>query len=129
MNEASDEIRITRGRFMVHPAFIQRNHKMSRFEAYFWMLDKAAVAPKLASVGRGWVKLKQGQLTYSHRSLAEAWRWSRGEVGRFLDSLMNADLIRSEPASVHDRYDMQDQPTVNISAQLVITLIDLETAP
>lgn len=39
------------------------------------------------------VSLKRGDVGWSHRNLAERWKWSRGKVKRFLDELENDHMI------------------------------------
>ena len=42
------------------------------------------------------IKLERGQLATSISQLAREWKWSRGKVRRFLKTVQQADMIRTE---------------------------------
>jgi hypothetical protein len=80
---------IARG-LLEHPRFKPRG-PFTQFEAWYWLIESAAYAPRDVTITSGrnriTVCLEPGQLTYSIRYLAKAWRWSDKRVQRFLSAL------------------------------------------
>jgi hypothetical protein len=80
---------IARG-LLTHPRFKPRG-PLTQFEAWYWLIESAAYAPHDVTITSGrnrlTVCLEPGQLTYSIRYLAAAWRWSDKRVQRFLGAL------------------------------------------
>ena len=73
-----------------HPRF-EPKAAFSPLEAWLWLIESAAFAPLPVPImegrGREIITLQRGQLSYSIRYLARAWRWSPNRVRRFLDGL------------------------------------------
>lgn len=73
-----------------HPRFKPRG-AYSQFEAWYWLIEFAAFVDRDVAVCSGRnqqiIRLEPGQLTYSVRYLAKAWRWSDKRVQRFLSAL------------------------------------------
>lgn len=82
-------ILVSRGLFK-HPRFKPRG-AFSQLEAWIWLIESAAhtacKVPVMLGHRREIITLQPGQLTYSIRFLAKAWRWSPNRVQRFLDDL------------------------------------------
>jgi hypothetical protein len=80
---------VSRG-MLDHPRFKPRG-PFTQFEAWHWLIRSAAYVPRDVSIVSGrnkqTVHLEPGQLTYSVRYLAKAWRWSDKRVQRFLSAL------------------------------------------
>jgi hypothetical protein len=89
---------VSRGMFE-HPRFKPRG-AFSGMEAMFWLIESAAHTPRDVPVDCGsfrkMVHLERGQLTYSIRYLAEAWRWSDKRVQRFLSALANDQTLTTQ---------------------------------
>jgi hypothetical protein len=79
---------VSRGLFE-HPRFKPRG-PFSDLLAMLWLIESAAHTARDVSVDCGstrkTVHLERGQLTYSIRYLAKAWRWSEKRVQRFLSA-------------------------------------------
>ena len=77
---------IARG-MLKHPRF-KPTGPFSSFEAWCWLIESAAYAPCDVVMQNGRykriVRLEPGQLSFSIRFLAKAWRWSENRVQRFL---------------------------------------------
>jgi hypothetical protein len=62
-----------------HPRFKPRG-PFTQFEAWYWLIESAAYVARDVPVCSGRnqqiIHLEPGQLTYSVRYLAAAWRWS-----------------------------------------------------
>ena len=86
---------ITRGLFE-HPWFKPRG-AFSSIEAWLWLIESAAHTARDVSVDCGSTRkiihLERGQLTYSIRYLAKAWKWSPDRVQRFLRELAGAGSV------------------------------------
>lgn len=81
-------------RIWTHPEFAPC--EFSEREAFLWLVSEASWKDRTARSGRVVVDLKRGQLCASIRFMAEAWRWSKSRVDRFLKRLENRDMIRTE---------------------------------
>jgi len=65
-------------------------------EAFLYMIEKAAWKDRPFRVAGKIMKLKRGQLTASLRYLAQAWRWDKNRVSRFLAIMVDADRVELE---------------------------------
>lgn len=65
-------------------------------EAFLWLVSEAAWKPYRRRVDGKVVELERGQLCHSVRFMAEAWKWSKSRVDRFLGRLENRDMIKRE---------------------------------
>lgn len=74
-----------------HPVF--RNEEFSRRDAFVWLIEEAAYRPTRTHAAGGAIALNRGQLSYSLRFMAKAWRWDEARVRRFLSSLSKAKII------------------------------------
>jgi hypothetical protein len=74
-----------------HPMFPPE--PFTQREAWLWLISSAAWKEKAIRVDRRVVQLKRGQFCYSVRFLAEAWKWPKSKVHRFLGQLKNAFMI------------------------------------
>lgn len=63
-------------------------------EAFLWLVAEAAWKERRVRSGSSTVDIQRGQLCHSVRFMAEAWRWSKSRVDRFLSRLENRDTIR-----------------------------------
>jgi hypothetical protein len=69
-----------------------------RFRAWFWLVAKACWKPTRFNAGGHVVTLERGQLCYSVRELAESWKWTKSTVDRFIQRLIDADMLISTRA-------------------------------
>ena len=81
-----------------HPVVGVRG-KFSRTEAWIWLLREAAYRPHSVGRGTSTIDLQRGQLAHSIRFMAQAWRWPRSNVHRFLECLKTGTLIGTEPGT------------------------------
>lgn len=65
-------------------------------EAFMWMVMEAAFRDRTKRIGAVTVDLKRGQLAASVRFLADAWKWEKSTVDRFLKRLKNRDMIGTD---------------------------------
>ena len=97
-----------------HPAFA--DEPFSEREAFMWMVGEASWKAREVRVGKIVAHTERGQLAASVRFMAEAWRWSKSRVLRFLKRLENRDTIRTESGTgilvitVCDYDDFQARP-------------------
>jgi hypothetical protein len=97
-----------------------RDHRLfgddpySRRDAWGWLIENAAFRPCKVSVGTKEITLERGQLCFSIRFLAGAWKWSPRKVQRFLDHLRGWHGIATATA------------TASATAQTVITLCNYD---
>lgn len=91
-------ILIARG-LLSHPRF-KPSGAFTNAEAWLWMIDAAAFKAYPVDIMAGRLRrritLDRGQLSYSVRYLATAWRWSPGRVQRFLDDLQTDTSIDTQ---------------------------------
>jgi hypothetical protein len=96
-----------------HPRFKPRG-PFTQFEAWYWLIESAAYVARDVPVCSGRnqqiIHLEPGQLTYSVRYLAAAWRWSDKRVQRFLSALQVDQSVTTQTTT----------------AQTVITLCNWE---
>lgn len=89
---------IARG-LLKHPRFKPQG-AFSSAEAMLWLIEAAAFVPRdvpiMVGTQRRIVHLERGQMTYSIRYLATAWRWSPNRVQRFLRDLANDGSVTTQ---------------------------------
>ena len=66
---------------------------LDRRSAFMWLIENAAFAPAKTRGPKGSIVLQRGQLSYSLRYLAAAWRWPEPKVRRFLRATQDAKII------------------------------------
>jgi hypothetical protein len=66
----------------------------SEREAWEWIIAHAAWEAKEARISGEVVSLERGEIACSLRYLAEAWRWSKSHVQRFLKRIATAEMVR-----------------------------------
>ena len=76
------------------PAF--KDQPMTEREAYIWLVMEASYRPREMRVGHNAQQLKRGQLAHALRFMAEAWKWPKSTVDRFLKRLEKRDMIHIE---------------------------------
>lgn len=69
-----------------------------RFRAWFWMVAKACWKPTQFDIHGRIVTLERGQFCCSVREMAEAWGWSKSAVDRFIQRLVDEDMVISTRA-------------------------------
>jgi hypothetical protein len=86
---------------MTHPVFgVGGRQPFTRWEAYCWLLDHAAIG-HTDEVFRGKpVTLDRGQVATSIGELARTWKWTKPSVQRFINGLISAGFIAYSPAIV-----------------------------
>ena len=62
-------------------------------EAFMWLVMEASWKDRTKRVGTIVVDLKRGQLAASIRFMADAWKWEKSTVDRFLKRLEKRDMI------------------------------------
>jgi hypothetical protein len=78
--------------WMENPVFA--DEPFSRAQAWAWLIENAAWKDGVTVRRRGQpVVLERGQLSTSLRALADAWRWSKSKVDRFLADLETAHML------------------------------------
>lgn len=81
------------GWFIIHrdlfvdPAFKQ-TEVFSEIEAYIWLLSQAVFDKCVINIAGKPIQLVRGQLSYSHRFLAELWGWSDSTTYRYLKKMV-----------------------------------------
>ena len=87
-----------RGRFWMargwqdHPLFARET--FTRAQAWCWLIEMAAWKPTRKEIGSKTITLNRGQLSYSTRYMAKAWRWgSEAKVRRYLCVLVEWENI------------------------------------
>lgn len=92
-----------------HPYFTKedRERPLSRREAVLWIAKHVRWTDNCT--------VRRGQGAWSLRYLAEAWRWTKDRVSRFLKQLEKLRIIRAETATV--------TATATATAQYVITYL------
>ena len=75
-----------------HPLFAREPY--TRAQAWCWLIEMAAWKPTKKEIGGKTITLKRGQLSYSTRYMAKAWRWGgEAKVRRFLCVLVEWENI------------------------------------
>jgi len=70
-----------------------KDQPLTEREAFIWMIMEASWKDRERRVGEQVVPLRRGQLVASIRFLADAWKWPKSTVSRYLDRLKNRDMI------------------------------------
>lgn len=70
-----------------------RDQPFTEREAFMWMVMEASWKPRERRIGSISVHLERGQLATSVRFMADAWKWQKSTVDRFLKRLKNRDMI------------------------------------
>jgi hypothetical protein len=78
---------------LAHPALNGRKEVFSRHAAFWWLVAEASWEERSIAVLGKPLRLSRGQLSFSTRFLAQAWRWTEPRVRRFLDRLSSDALI------------------------------------
>lgn len=73
-------------------------------EAWLWLISEASFKPGRRRGSTGVVDLQRGEFSHSIRFMAEAWRWSKSRVDRFLSVLENRDMLRDTSRDSHKIY-------------------------
>jgi hypothetical protein len=68
----------------------------SAYEAWMWLLATAVYEPKTFPINGADGKLDTGQLSYSYRYLAKAWKWDKTSVAKFLKRLEVRGAIKMQ---------------------------------
>ena len=68
----------------------------TRAQAWIWMIEQAGWRDEPRTIDGETVMLRRGQFSHSTRYLAQAWRWSRGKVERFIKRLEAEEMIGAE---------------------------------
>lgn len=68
-----------------HPLF--GDDPLSKGEAWLWLIENACHAPRQFDAMGTVITVERGQIATSVRRLAEAWKWSKSSVDRFLARL------------------------------------------
>jgi hypothetical protein len=63
-------------------------------EAFLYLIENASWKDRPFRIGKSVINLKRGQLTASLRYLAEAWKWNKNKVDRFLDLMAKVDRVK-----------------------------------
>jgi hypothetical protein len=69
---------------------------LTRREAWLWLISEASWKPRVKRIGAAVIELARGQLAHSIRFVAEAWRWPKSNVARFLAALKTEAMIGTE---------------------------------
>jgi hypothetical protein len=80
---------------MDHPILKADHQPANRREAWIWLIEHAAWAPRVKVVGRARISIVRGQYACSLRYLATAWRWEEPKVRRFLAALRSDGMINA----------------------------------
>lgn len=67
--------------------------EFSRRDAWFWLIAQAAWKPVRVKIKGHPVDLDRGELSASVREMADAWKWSKSRVNRFMAELRDAGMI------------------------------------
>lgn len=65
----------------------------SEREAWMWLIENAVYIETTVNIAGHPVILQRGQLSYSVRYLAEAWRWRAAKAQRFMDKLKKWKMV------------------------------------
>lgn len=64
-------------------------------EAFMWLIMEASYKPRVKRINGCPIQLKRGQLAASIRFMAEAWKWSKSRVDRFLNRSVRFGVIET----------------------------------
>lgn len=80
---------------------VEADREYTRYEAWQWLIAKAAWQPhKIRNKGRS-VRLELGQLPAGRDYLAKTWRWTPKKVRTFLARLMSEGMIEMGQSEGH----------------------------
>lgn len=88
--------RLHRG-WMDDPLF--RGEPFNRRDAFLWLVEQAAFRRMPVMVSGKEIVLERGQLTYSTRYLAKAWKWDEKRVRRWLATAAASQKIAASTAA------------------------------
>lgn len=80
-----------------NPVF--RRKKYSQYDAWGWLIESALWEARAVDVAGKVMMLQRGQLSYSLRFMAQAWKWEKDAVLRFLNKLKTATMITTQTAT------------------------------
>lgn len=81
-----------------HPVF--KSKKLSRRDAWLWLLMRARYEPTIISIGGRPYTLERGEYATSIRNLAREWGWSKDATARFVNILKNHSMITTKTTTV-----------------------------
>lgn len=70
------------------------NEPYTEREAWLWLVGATAFKETRARGQHGGVPIIRGEFCFSVRFLADRWQWSKSRVARFLNALLERDMIR-----------------------------------
>lgn len=80
--------------WMDHEVF--RKTPYSQREAWIWLIENAVYEERTVNISGRPVVLQRGQLSYSVRFLAEAWKWTESRTQRFMNKLKSWGMIETK---------------------------------
>ena len=86
----SGTVNIARGIF-TDAAF--KDQPLTEREAFMWLIMEASYTRREKRIGSAAVWLDRGQLATSVRFMADAWKWPKSTVCRFIERLKKRDMI------------------------------------
>lgn len=81
--------------WMSTPALTAGHDPFCRRAAWVWLIEEAAWTDRSVDIAGRTVVLRRGQLSHSIRFMAEAWKWSRSAVERFVARLQAETMIET----------------------------------
>lgn len=73
-----------------------RREPLTEREAYLWLIENAAYAPRQFRIGSHVFDLQRGQVATTVRYLADRWRWSKSRVERAIAVFKTRTLIETQ---------------------------------
>lgn len=92
--------------------FAHGKKPFSHLDAFLWMINEAAIAPKTIEVKGKAIAIQRGQFFHSTRFMANAWGWSQPTVHRFIESKVNQLCLKNE--SVDESGNESQQKVITI---------------
>lgn len=86
----SGHYRLHRG-WQEHPVFAAE--PFSKRDAWVWLIEHAAWKSARVGVSTKVIQIERGQLCYSLRFMAKAWKWDEAKVRRFISRLVREKMI------------------------------------
>ena len=83
-----------------HPAF--RKDPFTEREAWIWIISHAAWKDQEIRMGDYMIQLERGQLCYSIRYMAKAWKWDKSKVARYLKRLEGMKMTCSKTETANE---------------------------
>lgn len=91
-----------RGHYRMHRGWMENpilaGEPFTRAQAWCWLIEQAAWRTETRAVGGKGMVVERGQLPGSLRTLADAWKWPKTNVSRFLAALAEEGMIRMSQA-------------------------------